>query len=385
MFPVRCACGFRAEAADSVPPPTKAAQPTQGGPGTELSKTLAMFGIHSTSGCKCKDRARQMDRNGVEWCKQHIDEIVDWMQEESRKRRLPFIRKAAEMIVKRAIRRAEGDKSIEPSTLIPLESAKWISCADLANAAVKLAGLVPPNISRVVGVPRSGMIPAGILSSLLHRPLYSLLANGEEVPVGGGSRADWGRMKDSDGVALYVDDTIHDGGTYDRLVDEGARIQEGIFVVCFAKVSERTTKRMNHWAEELPTPHLLEWNLFNAPWSTGFAIDMDGIICHNPPWQSRPLYLPRNATMPAIITARPESERQATQKWLDEFGVMYDELVMWSGAEQDRWNVEKIGAWKASQVKQLGLKLYIESEPPLADEIRKHGIQVLCPSQGKFE
>ena len=40
------------------------------------------------------------------WCEKNIDEIVGWLEEEARKRRLPFVRYAAKLLVRRAIRLA---------------------------------------------------------------------------------------------------------------------------------------------------------------------------------------------------------------------------------------------------------------------------------------
>ena len=53
------------------------------GPGTELMLMLAQLDIAEKPGCDCKAKAEQMDRWGVEGCREHIDEIVGWMREGS--------------------------------------------------------------------------------------------------------------------------------------------------------------------------------------------------------------------------------------------------------------------------------------------------------------
>ena len=81
------------------------------GPGTELKKLLSSFGINAEEkGCKCKSRARKMDRLGIRWCEENIETIVTWLQEEAAKRRLPFLRAAGKIIVKRAISNARRAK-----------------------------------------------------------------------------------------------------------------------------------------------------------------------------------------------------------------------------------------------------------------------------------
>lgn len=80
----------------------------QDGPGTELKKLLRYIGISITSNCKCKDRAIKMNEWGVEKCEKNIETIVDWLQEEAKRRRLPFLRIAAKLLVKRAIKNARN-------------------------------------------------------------------------------------------------------------------------------------------------------------------------------------------------------------------------------------------------------------------------------------
>ena len=77
-----------------------------GGPGTELKKLLKKIGIVPVGNCKCNKRAAIMDIEGPEWCKKHIEDVVDWMEDEAISRNLPFIRIGARAIVNLAIRRA---------------------------------------------------------------------------------------------------------------------------------------------------------------------------------------------------------------------------------------------------------------------------------------
>ena len=76
------------------------------GPGTELKALLAKVGIHATPTCKCNKMARQMDAWGQESL-DHIEEIVDVMEETARKRKLPFLRTAGRILVRQACRIAK--------------------------------------------------------------------------------------------------------------------------------------------------------------------------------------------------------------------------------------------------------------------------------------
>lgn len=81
---------------------------TTTGPGTELANLLKWFGIKAKEkGCGCKSFQKKMDRGGPQWCRDHKEEILDHLAKEAKKRRLPFIRLAAEKLLELAIRRAD--------------------------------------------------------------------------------------------------------------------------------------------------------------------------------------------------------------------------------------------------------------------------------------
>ena len=94
----------------NIPPPevevSRCAGPP-GGPGTELARLLWWFGLKDRPECPCKAKARQMDHWGPEKCLQNLDRIVRWLRHEAKVRKLPFSRKAAQLVVVLAIRRAE--------------------------------------------------------------------------------------------------------------------------------------------------------------------------------------------------------------------------------------------------------------------------------------
>lgn len=90
---------------DGRPP---APVPTSG-PGTELKALLKKVGIVASPGCSCNTRAKIMDENESKepgWCEKNLETICDWLQEEATKRKLPFVRMAAKILVRQAIRNA---------------------------------------------------------------------------------------------------------------------------------------------------------------------------------------------------------------------------------------------------------------------------------------
>lgn len=82
------------------------AKPQQAGPGTELKALLKKVGIVATPGCSCNTRAKTMDEMEAKepgWCEKNIETICDWLQEEATKRKLPFVRAAGRLLIRKAI------------------------------------------------------------------------------------------------------------------------------------------------------------------------------------------------------------------------------------------------------------------------------------------
>jgi hypothetical protein len=370
LFPVRCACGFRAESADSVPDEPRAAPPlpwqSPSGPGAELTKLLATVGIHYTAGCKCRDRSKKMDAMGVQWCRDNIDTIVDWMGEEAKKRHLPFMRIAAKLMAKRAIRRAA----------VAQKPVRWIPSSEISQAVRHVIKHLPSDVGGIVAVPRSGVPAAALLAMELHVPLYHLSASGL-VQAKGGARTNKGY---ADGTRLVlVDDSSCTGTSLKQLKSTHQDIDNMFKVVLFS-----TPATAGNWDlvyQQLTEPHFFEWNFFNSTYITSAALDLDGILCHN--GSDAPRWLPRRSPAKAIITARTEPERQGTEAWLAKWGILYERLVMFPGTAEER-TPAAVAKYKASEVQKAGAAFYVESEPGLSDMLRERGVRVLCPDQGYF-
>jgi hypothetical protein len=79
------------------------------GPGTKLTELLSTLGFSHNPTCNCQDKSDLMDANEAAqpgWCKENINVIIQWMREESERRRMPFIDAIARLLVMRAIRNA---------------------------------------------------------------------------------------------------------------------------------------------------------------------------------------------------------------------------------------------------------------------------------------
>lgn len=60
---------------------------TARGPGTQLHRLITKFtGEKITASCGCKSHIAEMNRNGPAWCRENVDTIVGWMEEEIERR-----------------------------------------------------------------------------------------------------------------------------------------------------------------------------------------------------------------------------------------------------------------------------------------------------------
>lgn len=103
--------------ADKTGRPVRDIQPAvpyrrRGLPGSRLKALLAgpPFWIKGDAGCRCDERAAQMDRWGVAGCREHRDEIVGWLAERATAKGWPFAHAGAAVLVDTAIRLAAADE-----------------------------------------------------------------------------------------------------------------------------------------------------------------------------------------------------------------------------------------------------------------------------------
>jgi hypothetical protein len=77
------------------------------GPGSILASMFSAIGIKSSPTCSCRKHALEMNKNGIEWCEENLDTICGWLEEECKKRKIPYVDAVAKMVVKKAINKAK--------------------------------------------------------------------------------------------------------------------------------------------------------------------------------------------------------------------------------------------------------------------------------------
>ncbi len=79
------------------------------GPGCQLKRSLAWWGIKDDGSCGCSDYAAMLDAWGPDECWRRLEEIVEHLREAAGKKGLPFIATAARILVARAIEAARKE------------------------------------------------------------------------------------------------------------------------------------------------------------------------------------------------------------------------------------------------------------------------------------
>lgn len=277
---------------------------------------------------------------------------------------------------------------------------RYIRTEELVASARKMTQHVPSYVNAIAGAPRSGMIPAAAIATQLHLPLYSISPSGVLQKLHGGGRS--GSLQGN--RFLVVEDTVYSGNRM-RSMKNNSKGLDAVWSTVYCNPNAAGVCDLI--GETLPSPHLLEWNLFNSGVINGRAInkrvmlagvmsDLDGVICEDCQvddrdeaayidWMknAKPLNLPRMTPIPVIVTFRIEKYRQITVEWLHKWGVRYNQLIMHpatSNAER-HFNVIK---HKAEIFKNSNYGLFIESNELQAKAIAAHSCKpVVCIDTGK--
>ena len=279
----------------------------------------------------------------------------------------------------------------------------YVTISDLSNTIRKNLHRIPHNIDFVIGVPRSGMLPATIIAEYLNVPLTDLNSFvGGQRPCGGlrlGFKHPSQNLNKQ--VALVVEDTTFNG----RSINEAKRLLAGrtdIDFIFLAAYKEGKKEFADIYLEDIShtgTQVVYEWNIIHHyPNIMKFCIyDIDGVLCLDPPDErneeaylnyiatAKPLFIPSNE-IGAICSFRLEKNRNITEKWLADNGVKYGELIMYPSSTYEGRIGASPSAFKADYYKKSKwAELFVESDDAQAREIaRLSGKQVYCVSSNRM-
>jgi uncharacterized HAD superfamily protein/hypoxanthine phosphoribosyltransferase len=264
---------------------------------------------------------------------------------------------------------------------------QYRSIADLAQALAKNFSRIPNDIDLVVGIPRSGLLPANILSLSRNLPLSDLegFIAGRIFTAGRTKQQSSLRRAADAKHVIVIDDSINSGISMRDARNRIATLMPGRQVTYCAVYGNPHSPNLfaDLVLEEVPWPRMFEWNLMHNKLLQHCCFDIDGVLCYDPMLNenddgdaylaflanARPLHLP---TRPIghLVTSRLEKYRVPTEDWLKSNGVRYGRLWMLDlPSAEERRRLGAHATFKARVYRRTDALLFVESEPVQARRI----------------
>lgn len=264
---------------------------------------------------------------------------------------------------------------------------------------------LPVDIDLVVGIPRSGMLPATMIALARNLPLADLdgFAEGRLLNTGH-TRLETGRegaATGRDGRAfrhvLVVDDSCRTGSSMQAARDTLAKLVDPPrLTFCVAYGTGDPAPLVDIALAAVPEPRVFEWNVLHHPLVNRACFDIDGVLCVDPSerenddgaaymaflMDAQPLHRPQRE-IAMLVTSRLEKYRPQTEDWLARHGIRYRELRMLDLPDAEtRRRLAAHGSFKAEVYRQSDCALFVESELPQAREIARLSGKPVLSLQG---
>jgi uncharacterized HAD superfamily protein/adenine/guanine phosphoribosyltransferase-like PRPP-binding protein len=264
---------------------------------------------------------------------------------------------------------------------------------DLNNIILRKLSILPRDFDLIIGIPRSGMLPANLLALYLNLPYTDIhsFVNGHIYQAGERSR--FFNLKDMKKI-LVVDDSVASGTAMDRsrqtLRDAEKKFEMKYCAVYMVPGKEKT---VDYYFEMVPLPRFFQWNILNHSALEKACFDIDGVLSVDPDEEDNddgeryvrfllnaaPLFIP-GSRIGTIVTSRLEKYRKETEEWLRNNNIRYNELVMLDMPDMKaRQKAGNHAEHKAKTYMSKPYVLFIESDVRQAAEINRiSGKPVLC-------
>ena len=257
--------------------------------------------------------------------------------------------------------------------------------SDLNNIILKRLSIIPRDFDLIVGIPRSGMLPANLLALYLNRPYTDInsFLNGHIYKAG--ARGQFFDIKDFKKI-LVVDDSIASGSAMEKCKESLKHLSADFSIsYCAIYVIPGKEKMVDFYFEVVPLPRYFQWNIMNHTTLEKACFDIDGVLCVDPtPEQNDdgpiyldfiinapPLFIP-GSKIGTIVTSRLEKYRKETETWLKNNHVKYNDLVMLDLPDKEaRQRANSHAEHKANTYKSKPYVLFVESSFSQAMEINR--------------
>jgi len=286
---------------------------------------------------------------------------------------------------------------------------KFVTLAELTGTIRKNIHKVPHDVDFIIGIPRSGVIAASIVSEFLNTPLIDIDSFIFGAKPTGGRRSRF-HVESGSGKprVLVIDDTIFHGRSMRsarQKLEPFSNQYEFIYMVVYL---EGPCNDVNVWLEDLrmytesyTSFVIYEWNIFHhIPRFMEVCIyDIDGVLCVEPPDErsgtpyveyiknATPLFTP-TVQIGEIVSYRLSKYDGITRDWLRKHHIEYGGLTMFAAQSwEERHNTGISPAeFKADiYAKRTWAKLFVESSDKQAKEIHERtGKPVYCVESNRM-
>ena len=259
------------------------------------------------------------------------------------------------------------------------------SINDLNNTILKNLHLIPRDIDLIVGVPRSGMMPANLLALYLNLPYTDIHSFMKGYIYKSGARKQFFNESGYKNI-LVVDDSIASGSAIKECKNDLSDLETKFNIkYCAIYYTPENGNLADYVMEAVATPRYFQWNIFNHTTLEKACFDIDGVLCVDPSNEQNddgalyksfllnaaPLYIP-GSRIGTIVTSRLEKYRKETEIWLKNNGVRYDKLVMLDLPDMKaRQKANNHAGHKAKEYQANNYTLFVESDLGQAIEINK--------------
>lgn len=266
---------------------------------------------------------------------------------------------------------------------------RYRSFVDLSRTVQENLHRIPRDVELVVGIPRSGLLPATMVALALNLPLADIDGLLVGRTLGAGHTRRRGLFDRSAGEfrrILVVDDSVRTG---DSIREARGRLSAlpnpDRFLFCAVYGDDNVHPDLDLVMEAVPTPRIFQWNLMHHEVASRSCFDIDGVLCFDPTHDqnddgeryiaflndARPLMTPTHR-LGHLVTSRLERYRSQTEAWLATQGIEYDKLWMLDlPTAEARRRAGLHGRFKAEVYRSLDAELFIESEERQAIEIAR--------------
>lgn len=273
-----------------------------------------------------------------------------------------------------------------------METVKYKSIKDLNDAIFKNISKFPKDIDLIVGIPRSGMLPANIVALYLNKPYTDIESFLEGKVYACGFRGNFIKEKNVKNI-LVIDDSVSSGSAMNS-AKQKLKEAEKSFNIKYAAIFVRSDSRKNVdvFCEIVDGLRIFQWNLFHHRRILGAAcLDIDGVLCEDPMCDddgpeyhkflitATPKFIP-SVKIKTLISCRLEKYRAETEWWLKKHGIEYENLILLNlPNKESRMKWGKHGEYKANEYAKSQYSFFIESSLREAKIIKeKTGKTVFC-------